>query len=109
MEGLAQALRYTHAAREAALATARELAAPEVADLEAMRAHNATLAPFVVTAEVPEATGELAAQGVAAGLASAKAERASFATNPAPVPPVQDCTNDLISRAVPVAEDEHWD
>lgn len=56
-EALSQALRYTHAARTAALATARELAAPEIANLEAMREHNAALEQFTVTGSVPDAAG----------------------------------------------------
>jgi hypothetical protein len=42
-DALASAMRYTHIAREAARAAANQLAAPERAELEAMRAHNAEL------------------------------------------------------------------
>jgi hypothetical protein len=56
-EALAQAMRYTHAARETAKATAAELAAPQRAALDDMRAHNDKLQQFVVTGDVPTATG----------------------------------------------------
>jgi len=42
-DALADAMRYTHVARETARAAANELAAPQRAELEAMRAHNAAL------------------------------------------------------------------
>ncbi len=41
--GLAEAMRYTHIAREAAREHANQLATPQRAELEAMRAHNAEL------------------------------------------------------------------
>jgi hypothetical protein len=63
---LAQALRYTRAARAAAEATARELAAPEAAQLEAMREHNAALQQFTVTGSVPDAAATLTTTGGAA-------------------------------------------
>ena len=63
-EALAQAMRYTHAARTVAMDTARELAAPEIADLDAMRQHNAALEQFVVTAQVPDASGTVTGNAV---------------------------------------------
>lgn len=42
-EALAAAMRYTHVAREAARMAANQLAEPQRAELEAMRAHNAEL------------------------------------------------------------------
>ena len=72
---LAEAMRYTHAARTTAMETARELAAPQVATLEAMRAHNAALEQFTVTAEVPEALGNLKLTPVAAMMTSVKSEK----------------------------------
>ena len=68
-------MRYTHAARTTAMETARELAAPQVATLEAMRAHNAALEQFTVTAEVPEALGNLKLTPVAAMMTSVKSEK----------------------------------
>ena len=54
-ELLAQAMRYTHAAISAVKAEADKLAAPQRAELEAMRAHNAELAaPFITVTEAPE-------------------------------------------------------
>jgi hypothetical protein len=58
-EALADAMRYTHAAREAAREAANALAAPERAELAAMRASNAELlrlAEFVDVAEAPPST-----------------------------------------------------
>ena len=110
-EALAKAMRYTHAARTAAMDTARELAAPEIANLEAMRQHNAALEQFVVTADVPEALGNERGSNVAAGLASTAGTRTTFAANPVKVAPANDCTTELLERAqnVPAPEDEHWD
>jgi hypothetical protein len=97
-KALAEALRYNHAAREAAMDIARDLAAPEVAELEAMRAHNATLAPFVVTADVPDALGY--ERGSAAGrtLQTFKAVARENQTNPPTVEPEPDCTADILSE-----------
>ena len=56
-EALANAMRYTHLARETARAAANELAAPQRAELEAMRAHNAELlklAEFTDVTAAPE-------------------------------------------------------
>ena len=76
---LENALRYTHAARSAALATARELAAPEVASLEAMRTHNEELLAvrkdFIVTAEPPAAASAAPATPISAALTSARSEK----------------------------------
>lgn len=69
-EALAQALRYTTQARTAAQAAAAELAAPEIADLEAMRAKNAALldlGTFVDVAAAPAAGGTVGSP-VGAGL-----------------------------------------
>jgi hypothetical protein len=68
-EALAAAMRYTHAARKAAQDTAADLAAPQRAELEAMREHNAGLQQFVVTAPVPEAAKESHKSEVAGRLA----------------------------------------
>jgi hypothetical protein len=68
---LEAALRYTHSARQTAMDTATELAAPQIADLAAMREHNAALQQFVVTAEIPEATGNECGGEVARRITSA--------------------------------------
>lgn len=60
-DGLAAAMRYTHAAREAAREHANQLAAPQRAELEAMRAHNAELlklAEFTDVTPGGSATGD---------------------------------------------------
>jgi hypothetical protein len=110
-EALAQALRYTHAARTAAMATATELAAPERADLDAMRTHNLALADqFIVTADVPAANDAPRASGVAAGIATTAATKSTFETNPVKVSPANDCTEELLQRAANApADEEHYD
>jgi len=72
---LAQAMRYTHAARAKATATASELAAPQIAGLEAMRAHNESLQSFTVTADVPNGTAVTQTTAVAAALSGVKSEK----------------------------------
>ncbi len=72
---LEQAMRYTHAARKAAMDVARDLAAPEIASLEGMRAHNAGLQQFVVTAEVPNSGRDAVTSPVALAIASTKGEK----------------------------------
>jgi hypothetical protein len=109
-EALAQAMRYTHAARSAAMATANDLAAPERAALEAMRAHNAALEQFVVTADVPVAVGDERGSAVAVGIARNAVTKKSFATHPVPLPTVNDCTAELLARAASAPkQDEYYD
>jgi hypothetical protein len=75
-KALAQAFRYTKAAVAAVEQTARELAAPQVAELEAMRAHNADLKNFVVTTEAPDAgVATLRQTPIASGLAATKTQK----------------------------------
>jgi hypothetical protein len=110
-EALAKAMRYTHAAREAAKAVANELAAPQRAALDDMRQHNASLAQFVVTADVPPALDDQRGNAVAAGISNAGTERASFETNPPKVEPVPDSTEQLLKRAAanPALADEGFE
>lgn len=54
-DALANAMRYTHIAREAARTAANRLAEPERAELEAMRAHNAELMQLNQFTDVTEA------------------------------------------------------
>jgi hypothetical protein len=72
---LEQAMRYTQTARKAALATARELAASEIAQLTAMRDHNAALSAFEVTGLVPECASISGPNAVGAAIASTKQEK----------------------------------
>ena len=78
---LEQAMRYTHTARKAAMEVASDLAAPEQASLEAMRAHNRQVAGannFVVTCDVAaprESAAEMISTPIASVLASAKGEK----------------------------------
>jgi hypothetical protein len=72
---LEQAMRYTQSARKAALATARELAGPEIAQLEVMREHNEQLQNFVVTGSVPECASIIGTNAVSAAITSTKQEK----------------------------------
>lgn len=79
---LAEAMRYTHLARETARTAANDLAAPQRAELEAMRAHNAELlrlADFTDVAAAPQSNEALVGSPAGAALvavaAQAKADR----------------------------------
>jgi hypothetical protein len=86
-KALTEAFRYTKAAIAAVEATARELAAPQVAELEAMRRHNDNLAleaekngpganRFVVVTEAPESRArEQAVTPISAALAATKTQK----------------------------------
>lgn len=68
-EALAEAMRYTHAARATAKATAAELAQPQRDQLEAMRYANENLHnEFVPVTEAPAASGTLPGAGVGEAL-----------------------------------------
>jgi len=110
-EALAQAMRYTHAAREQAKATAAELAAPQRAVLDDMRTHNAELEKFITVTDAPTATGIIGDSLVGAVMRTIKTTAGEMKVNPPPVEPVKDCTDDLLKRAdeSPAPEDEHWD
>jgi len=112
-EALAEAMRYTHAARTAARTVAAELATPERERLDAMRRHNAEIhSQFNVVTDAPSATGTLHASAVGAAMLAASATKADLKTNPVPPPVANDCTEELLQRAkkVPAAADEeHWD
>jgi hypothetical protein len=98
-QALAEAMRYTHAERTAAMATANELAAPRRARLEEMRAQNADLEKFIAVTEAPDATGNLPVGNVARGLAVASVEREAMKINPPAAVPEPDCTEELLERA----------
>lgn len=75
-DALAAAMRYTHLARETARAAANELAAPERAQLEAMRAHNAELmqlAQFTDVTAAPNTTSGTIGSPVGAALTTVSA------------------------------------
>ncbi|HEV2329216.1 MAG TPA: hypothetical protein VGY56_10550 [Verrucomicrobiae bacterium] len=79
-KALAEAFRYTKAAAAAAESVARDLAAPQVAELEAMRAHNAALMAeqnFVVVTSAPESVGQTSqsASPISAALTSTKTQK----------------------------------
>jgi hypothetical protein len=97
-KALAEAMRYTHEAREAAKATAAELATPQRERLDVMRAHNAALEQFVVTADVPEAAGLLSGSAVSAALGTVKRTEEAMKQNPPTVDPIADCTEELLAR-----------
>jgi hypothetical protein len=78
-EALAQAMRYTHAAREAARTIAGELAAPQRAALDDMRTHNSELLrPFEVVTDAPTATARLGTNVIAQSLEAVKASAAGI-------------------------------
>ena len=111
-EALAKQMRYTHAAREAAQTTARELAEPQRASLEAMREHNARLAEFNVVTDAPMATATLGTSGIGAALLSVPTTSAGLKSNPPKVMPADDCTAELLQRsqqAAANADEEHYD
>jgi hypothetical protein len=58
-EALAEAMRYTDAAKKAAQAEANKLAAPRREELDALRAHNAKLNEFITATDVPESSGQV--------------------------------------------------
>lgn len=92
-EALAEAMRYTDAAKKAAQAEASKLAAPRREELEALRAHNASLNEFIEVTDVPEASGQVltpigaaltsVSQAVKAGEKQAKAEEKQNANDAA--------------------------
>ena len=71
-EALAQAMRYTHAARESAKAVAAELAAPQRAELDAMREHNSR---FITVTDAPTATGTITGSAVGETLRTIAADQ----------------------------------
>jgi hypothetical protein len=96
-QALAEGMRYTHAAREAAKATAAELAAPQRASLEEMRAHNERLKDFVTITDAPDAEGYLTGSAVSAALGTVKPTAQHNQQNPPPLESEPDCTNDILS------------
>lgn len=66
-EGLAEAMRYTQTALSAAKERAKLLAAPQVADLEKLRAHNKSVHEFIEVTTAPDA--ELLGEATPAGAA----------------------------------------
>jgi hypothetical protein len=82
-EALAEAMRYTHAAKVAAQTEANKLAAPRREELEALRAHNAQLGEFIEVVTPPRADGGQvttpagAALSAMAGVAQAGKKRAA--------------------------------
>jgi hypothetical protein len=112
-QALAEAMRYTHAARSAAQAVAGEMAAPQREQLDAMREHNRQVAgaAFVVTSMVPDANGGSDPSRVAASLEAIDAAGEQMKVNPPAPVPVADCTEDLLKRAknIPPVSEKHWD
>jgi hypothetical protein len=79
-DAIAQAMRGTHAALANAKAIAAELAAPQIAELESMRRHNAELQNFITVTDAPKSSGELAATQIATGLAAAAKRKGKIKT-----------------------------
>jgi hypothetical protein len=78
-DAIAQAMRQNHAALANAKAIAGELAAPQVADLESMRRHNAELQNFITVTDAPKSSnGQLPVAEVATSLGAAHAVAAKI-------------------------------
>lgn len=98
-EALAEAMRYTHAARESAKATAAELAAPQRERLEAMREHNAALhEQFTSITDAPAAGGLLSESAVASAFKGIESANSDMKVNPPEVKPNADCTDEILER-----------
>jgi hypothetical protein len=107
-QAIAEAMRYTHAARESAKSIAGDLAAPQREPLDAMRASNAALQQFVITTDTPATNILLGDSAVAAGLRSVPATADGLKKNPVPLPTANDCTNELLRRAESAPKDEEY-
>jgi hypothetical protein len=112
-EALAQAMRYTHAARAAAQATAADLAAGQRDQLAAMRRHNEDLSRFITVAEAPEAGGSLDGGSVVDAFNAMAAAGTEMKINPAAIQPAVDSTQELLERAAksqaaPI-EEQNWE
>jgi len=110
-EALAMAMRYTHAAREHAKGIASELAEPERAELEAMRASNTSLEQFITVTNAPAANGFLNHSAVGGAFKTVKTLGAEMKINPPKVAAPNDCTEELLKRAATQSaiEDENFD
>ena len=74
-EGLADAMRYTQAAQAAVKERARQLAAPQINELEALRAHNAQVHTFIEVTDAPDAGQKEISTATGAALLAITAER----------------------------------
>jgi hypothetical protein len=97
-EALAEAIRYTGAARAAVTAEATELAAQSRQRFEDIRAHNAALEKFVTVTDAPRAAGTLPASATARALATTEETTDAMREQPPTVEPVADCTEDVLER-----------
>jgi hypothetical protein len=95
-QALAEAMRYTSAARAAAQATAAELAAPQREQLAAMRERNAERFNTITTA--PAATGELAGGTIGSAMRSIHNAGETMKVNPPEIKPIADCTEEVLGR-----------
>jgi hypothetical protein len=97
-KALAEAMRYTHAAREAAKATAAELAAPQRERLNDMRANNAALEKFVVITDAPKATSAIAGSTIGKAFQGIVLAGEDMKVNPPTIEPIADCTDEVLAR-----------
>lgn len=108
-DALARAMRGTHAALATAKAIATELAAPQLADLESMRRHNADLKNFITVTDAPQAAGELAATQIAAGLATAATVKRKAQTREQQLRDLAGDASDLMEQTPrPESDDEDF-
>ena len=114
---LSEAIHHSESALKAAKATAARLEAGEGERLNAMREHNPKLIEANTFIEVSESrlggrdTVTAVTSPVAVAMAGTPRVRQEMSELPPKMPPVKDCTDELLSRAQAQAhdEDEHWD
>lgn len=95
-DALARAMRGNHAALESARAVAGELAAPRIADLEAMRRHNEDLKRFIAVTDAPQASGEIGSTEIARSIAVAPAQKRKAKTHDQQLQALDGDTSDLL-------------
>jgi hypothetical protein len=98
-EALAEAMRYTDAAKKAAQAEANKLAAPRREELDALRAHNAKLNEFITATDVPESDGQISTAAGSA-LIAISTERKARPVRKISEAEAEDETDEALRRAV---------
>lgn len=101
-QALAEAMRYTHAAREAAKGIAADLATPQRERLEAMRANNQRITgenaqPFTTITDAPDANGAAGGTVVAAGLSGVAGQKAADAQHAKAMKNFKGSVEDLVA------------
>jgi hypothetical protein len=101
-QALAEAMRYTHAAREAAKGIAADLATPQRERLDAMRANNQRIMdeqaqPFTEITSAPGANGAVGGTAVAAGLSGVAGQKAADAQHAKAMKNFKGSVEDLVA------------